>query len=640
MTDREAFHYVILSVYRWILEKVPEEDRKAPELQVPAPEEYMAVCEGTFVPFHLSYGFALDITPIVDQGIWSLRIKETDSGVVDGREPVVGRFFTTRVGLRLSEKGYTELGIRIDVTDPASVEKEVDYAFRPGFVRSLAVQSSVCFEQIGEMNYGQAIQVRTEDDYRQMLYILLNEDNQLPTAVFTYARPEEEKGLPAGMGLEDFLKNDQMESFLRFSGMKLRGAVPSGSPVKTPDVRMPVVTFGAAGMRNPFADDVKPMTMSETLGMAAVPEPPVLSYDADKFSRSAFAYARTYILEDRFFDRFTSRIRTEIRPGDIIICGVKKFRGGATVISYPGKKEKDLKKAYDNALLAIRSYSKHKSAYSYGSVVFEAEARKLAQQKELEQILKSGQMEEKERYARLISHVEELNTVIDSKDKKIDRLEKQCGEEFDRGVAFRDLENARLDEENTGLRKELADEQEKNRRILSEHQWAKNVLGALEQIRRVGKLPANNADVVSWFRLVYPDRLGFTIRGETEASRCRLRTDHLWEILYMAANDLTDLFREKEGNLTEEDVTNVTGCEMSFQEGSMTRKDNALMRLREDEYEGKTISVEPHLKLKSVKGEPAHQRLHFCYDPKSKKIIIGYLGDHLESAASQYVKKR
>ena len=116
--------------------------------------------------------------------------------------------------------------------------------------------------------------------------------------------------------------------------------------------------------------------------------------------------------------------------------------------------------------------------------------------------------------------------------------------------------------------------------------------------------------------------------------------DHLWEILYKVANDLVDLFREKGGNLTEEDVTRVAGCEMSFREGAMTRKDNDVMKLRDDEFEGKAISVEPHLKLKSVKGEPAHQRLHFCYDPELKKIIIGYLGDHLDSAATRYAGQR
>lgn len=634
MSDRETFYYAILSVYRWILEKVPEEDRKAPELQVPAPEEYTAVRGDTFAPFHLNYGFALDITPLTEQGIWALRIKETDSGVEGGREPVVGRFFTTRVGLRLNEKGYTELGIRIDVTDPASEEKEVDYAFRPGFVRSLAVQPAVCFEQVRELKYGQPVRVRTEDDYRQMLHMLLNEDNQLPLAIFTYARPEE-KEMPVGTGLEEFLNVDQMESFLRFCAAKQPGAVMPGSPMKKA-----TVSLGTPGTKKKFADDAKPMMPFGTSEMTAESESPVMPYDTERFSRSAFGYALTYILEDPFFDRFVTKMKMEIRPGDILICGAKKFRGGATIVSYPGEKEKDLNKAYDRALLAAQSYSKHKAPYSFGTVVFEAEARKMEQQRELERILKSGQMEEKERYARLVSHVEELNAVIDDKDKKIERIEKQCDEEFDRGVAFRDSENARLEEENSSLKKELAEEREKNRRMLSEHQWAKNIQGALDQMRKMEKLPNGNGDVVRYFCRVYPDRLGFTERGEAEASRCGLRTDHLWEILYMIANDLVDLFRQKEGNLTEEEITTIAGCEVAMQEGSMTRKDNTLMRLREDEYEGKGISVEPHLKLKQVKGEPAHQRLHFCYDPELKKIIIGYLGDHLDSAATQYARKR
>lgn len=109
---------------------------------------------------------------------------------------------------------------------------------------------------------------------------------------------------------------------------------------------------------------------------------------------------------------------------------------------------------------------------------------------------------------------------------------------------------------------------------------------------------------------------------------------------YLMANDLADVFRAAQGNLKEEDAARVMGCEISFHEGSMTRKDSALMKLREDEYEGKAISVEPHLKLKTLKGEPEHQRLHFGYDPETKKIIIGYVGDHLESAATRYAGQR
>jgi len=105
-------------------------------------------------------------------------------------------------------------------------------------------------------------------------------------------------------------------------------------------------------------------------------------------------------------------------------------------------------------------------------------------------------------------------------------------------------------------------------------------------------------------------------------------------------NPLVDVFREKESNLTEEEIMKATGFEMSFREESMTREQKEYMRLREDRYCGETISVEPHLKLKAGKGEAAHQRLHFWYDPERKRIVIGYVGDHLDSAATRYVGQR
>ena len=147
LSPSDAFRHLILTVCSWARQRMPEGDRNVPELSLPEAGEYASVSAGCFLPYHFSIGYTMDITPLVEDGIWSLRLKEPDIGT-DERPSVSGRFFTTRVGLRLSDKGYTELGIRIDVTDPALAEKEVDFAFRPGFVRSLAIQPSVCFEQV------------------------------------------------------------------------------------------------------------------------------------------------------------------------------------------------------------------------------------------------------------------------------------------------------------------------------------------------------------------------------------------------------------------------------------------------------------------------------------------------------------
>lgn len=252
MQSFEAFKYLILSVLEWVRKRIPAEDASVPELALPSPENYAEADTDLFRPYHFSVGYALDITPLMYEGIWALRLKEPDSR--DKEDVVAGRFFTTRIGLWLSDKGYTEMGIRIDVTDPASVEKEVDFAFRPAFVRSLAVQPSVCFEQISELRRGVPEKVETEEDYKRFLYMLDNEDNQLPLVVFTHFRPgwkeekKEEKKASPGMSMEDFVKNDPMKAYLQFSGVQMpgMGMRPSGFDVDKAGFKMPEMPYSTS----------------------------------------------------------------------------------------------------------------------------------------------------------------------------------------------------------------------------------------------------------------------------------------------------------------------------------------------------------------------------------------------------------
>ena len=648
MDAADGFRYLILFVYKWIRSRVPEEEQKVPELSLPEMEEYASVSDEDFLPYHFSVGYSLDITPLLKEGIWALRLKEPDKGT-DERPAVAQRFFSTRVGLRLSDKGYTELGIRIDVTDPASEEREVDFAFRPGFVRSLAVQPSVIFEHVREMGYGCPLRVSTPEEYKRFQFMLDNEDNQLPLVVFTHYRPGEKKVSSGSM--EEFVKSGLakgglVESFLQSPGVgfgmpgkkepvSLKPSV-KGMPALKPGV---VVTLDKQGRE---ADAAFSMTFASATDASVPAAAPILLYDTEAFARSAFGYARTVVLGDSFFDKFSSRVKKEIRPGDIVLCGARKFRGEVSVAgAFTGTEEEKLKKAYSAALLTAQSYSKHKAPYSFGSVVFEAEARRMEQHARVLEIVNSSTMEEKEKIGQLTYEMELLFGIIDDKDEDIRRLNDQKSEAFDRGVAFRDAEYAALEKENTGLRRDLEDMKQRLDQMLMKCQRADDVLLALEQSRAIEDLPESNEDVVQYFKKVYRDRLGFTERGEAEASGCKLRPAHLWTVLYTVANKMTDVFRNAQDSLTEDMVVQATGFDVSFREGSMTRKDNEMMRLRDDLYNGKKISVEPHVKLKFAKGdEAAHQRLHFCYDPEQKKIIIGYLGDHLDSAASRYVKKR
>ena len=604
MTERETFNYVVLTVYEWILNKIPEEDKKAPELQVPAPGDYRLVNSDTFLPHHLSIGFALDIAPLDEQGIWSLRIKETDSGTQD-REPVVGRFFTTRVGVRLTEKGYTELGIRIDVTDPASVEKELAFAFRPAFIRALAGQPFVHFEQIVELKYGVPYEVRTEEDYKQLLYLLDNEDNQMPLAVFTYARPGEKKAA-AAMSMEDFMKSDLAKSLLQLPGVGLRMGFPGASPA-------------------PAAPAKKE-------------EPPVLLYDAALFSKNTFAYAITFVLSDKFTDRFRSRIRKEFTLGDILLCGAKKYRGGVAVYGYPGKDEQELKKVFADAVLGAQMYSKHKAPYDYGSVVFEAEAQDMERQIRITKLISSNELKGKEEIEELRNEIAKNFTAIEKQNKRIEELEIEKSEAFTRGMKAGEDENEKLKEEITRLKGEVASRQNVIESMKSSFDQVGLMEEALEKRTAINALPVCNEDVVNYFMAVYGDRIDFTERGISTASKCDIKPEKVWDILYRVANPMVDLFRNSRDSLSEKDVADAAGFDMSFREGAETRARDEYMKYRRDKYNGKEMLFEPHLKFRAGKSEADYQRLHFMYDTETQRIVISYLGDHLPSYSSRFAK--
>lgn len=606
MTETETFNYVVLTVYEWILNKIPEEDKKAPELQVPAPGDYRLVNADTFRSHHLNIGFALDITPLSESGIWALRIKETDSGTND-REPVVGRFFTTRVGVRLTENGYTELGIRIDVTDPASVEKELAFAFRPAFVRALIGQPFVHFEQIVELKYGVPYEVRTDEDYKQLLYLLDNEDNQMPLAVFTYARPGEKKA-SAAMSMEEFMKSDMAKSLLQMPGTGLRMGFPGASHASAP---------------------VAPAKKEES---------PVLLHDAVLFSKITFAYAVSFVLSDKFTDRFRSRTRKEFTPGDILLCGAKKYRGGVAVYGYPGKDEQELKKVFTEAVLGAQMYSKHKAPYDYGSVVFEAEARDMERQIRITKLISSSEIKGKEEIEELRNEIAKHFAAIEKQSKRIKELEVEKSEAFTRGMKAGEDENEKLKEEITRLKGEVASRQNVIDSMKSSFEQAGLREKALQKRTAIDALPVCNEDVVKYFLAVYGDRIDFTERGISSASKCDIKPEKVWDILYRVANPMTDLFRSGRDNLSEKDVADAAGFDMSFREGAETRTREEFMRYRRDVYNGEELLFEPHLKFRAGKSEADFQRLHFRYDPETERIVISYLGDHLPSYSTRFAK--
>ena len=85
-----------------------------------------------------------------------------------------------------------------------------------------------CLRSTGKSRQGQAKlslkQISIEEDYKRLLYMLDNEDNQLPLVVSTHARPGEKKPVKS-MSMEELIKSDQMKSFLPLFGTQVPDAI-------------------------------------------------------------------------------------------------------------------------------------------------------------------------------------------------------------------------------------------------------------------------------------------------------------------------------------------------------------------------------------------------------------------------------
>ena len=73
--------------------------------------------------------------------------------------------------------------------------------------------------------------------------------------------------------------------------------------------------------------------------------------------------------------------------------------------------------------------------------------------------------------------------------------------------------------------------------------------------------------------------------------------------------------------------------ELTMTETAATKKDKALMDLRQVECGGKAFDVTPHIKWGSK--EPKLLRIHFAFDEERKKIVIGFVGQHLRTAGTR-----
>ena len=572
-----CFCFAVLCVIDWLKQRLRETDVIPEEIsRLPGHEQSRDVEPEAFRSFTLSSGFSAYVVSLPEHGVWTLRLKEPDSDTAQ-RKAVPGRFFTTNVGLHVLNDQRVELGIRIDVTDPDQTP-EVDFAFRPRFVRDLYAQQDISVIHADTvLPYSKALTIENEEDLKLLKGLLDSSECAMPVIMVSQA--------------------------IRFpevnADTSLRNRLFAPPPL-----------FSSASPASPIVEQYYP-------------------FDADDIASHSFGHAIVFRAAESCHPLLAKRLKKEYSPGDIVLVEPKRFGRAIRTI------DQDDKDAVNQIWQYTHSFSKDRK-YPFGTVMFEYDARNVESRELISRIRASGDLKAEEKLDQLNRTIDRLQSENEKKAQKIDELRDQLLSEYKRGEAAEKAQNEHLSREYEECRENLRKARANVSRLEQENRSARALRGAAEALRSMDRLPESNEDVVNYFKSVFKDRIAFTERGEKSACKSDIKTSGLWFYLYRMATSLYDIHHASIPDVEKEFYAQ-TGIEAAMSEGSQSRKDNKIMNLRMDTYDGKEVSMEPHVKLHAQKAGAEHRRIYYCYDHELDRIIIGWVGDHLKTAGTVHL---
>lgn len=201
-----------------------------------------------------------------------------------------------------------------------------------------------------------------------------------------------------------------------------------------------------------------------------------------------------------------------------------------------------------------------------------------------------------------------------------------------------ELEREELEEQISELKSQLhmagiRADQFQNEAMLSGQRKA-----ALDQLRHIASYPETPREIAQYFVTHFGDRLDFTERGWASLDDCKTAPDVLWDALYQMVTTLYDLC-EAETPAVDQAFNRVSKLRLARGEGTMTRRNNDLMKQFQDVYQGREIDIEAHIKTsQNQESSPKFLRVYFCYDSTLRKLLIGHCGSHLDNYSTRKLK--
>lgn len=125
------------------------------------------------------------------------------------------------------------------------------------------------------------------------------------------------------------------------------------------------------------------------------------------------------------------------------------------------------------------------------------------------------------------------------------------------------------------------------------------------------------------FAAAYPDRIDFSERGWASLEDCSYDPRAFWSAMHSMCCVLYPLYRDDVADIAGE-FNRCSRFRFARGEGPQTRANNRLMRERDDVYQGRAISIEPH--ISSSTGDPCSPqfiRIYFAWDEETCRLVIG-----------------
>lgn len=248
-----------------------------------------------------------------------------------------------------------------------------------------------------------------------------------------------------------------------------------------------------------------------------------------------------------------------------------------------------------------------------------------------------------------VKNISEIGRMI-SRKKLTEAFEKGANSEAELEEFFN--EYAKLEEEKATVEQERdswleecdaleakVSQLESSNAALSYHKERKEVPLQICYKSHFEKLPSSLEDLVRLKAKIFKDRVVFAKEAmKSAADYVQFKQlDRAWEVLYHLGTTLFEIKYESNGS---GDIAKLflerTGYEYAKTEGQNTKKDSSLRASRLIKVDGREYEIWPHIVYGNQ--EPKMLRVHFAYDDDLKRIIVGYVGPHMDNASTR--KKR